>query len=97
MAGAEFAKVRFIVRGRVQGVGFRRFVYKHARALALSGWVCNRSDGGVEVEACGSAAILNDFVEIVRKGSFISRVDELEIVSREPSVEERALEFEIRH
>ena len=42
---------RYDVVGRVQGVGFRWYVREHARALDVSGWVCNASDGSVVVMA----------------------------------------------
>lgn len=49
-----------LVRGRVQGVGFRWFVREEARALGLSGWVKNCPDGAVEVAADGpSGAVLS--------------------------------------
>lgn len=41
--------IRYLVRGRVQGVGFRWFVSRHARALGLAGYVRNLPDGSVEV------------------------------------------------
>ena len=44
---------RFVVTGRVQGVGFRYFVGREAEALGLEGWVRNLPDGGVEVVASG--------------------------------------------
>ena len=46
-------RVRVEVRGRVQGVGFRAYVVRRSRALSLTGWVRNREDGSVEVEAEG--------------------------------------------
>ena len=46
-------RVHLVVRGRVQGVGFRWFVKEVARGLDLAGWVKNRADGGVEVVAEG--------------------------------------------
>lgn len=56
------------VSGRVQGVGFRWFVVEMARRLAVSGWVRNRPDGGVEIAACGDAAALAKLESAVRKG-----------------------------
>lgn len=44
---------RLTVRGRVQGVGFRAWTVREAKALGLDGWVRNRRDGTVEVLACG--------------------------------------------
>ena len=45
---------RFLVRGRVQGVGFRWFVEREAHVLGIAGWVRNNADGSVEVLAIGS-------------------------------------------
>jgi acylphosphatase len=50
---------RFIVRGVVQGVGFRWFVVKRARLLGVSGWVRNQADGSVEVFAQGAGKALD--------------------------------------
>jgi acylphosphatase len=49
---------RFLVSGRVQGVGFRYFVLREARALGVAGWVRNLADGRVEVLAAGDDAVL---------------------------------------
>lgn len=45
---------RYLVRGKVQGVGFRYFVERTANELGLSGWVRNLDDGRVEVYAAGT-------------------------------------------
>ena len=45
---------RFLVRGRVQGVGFRWFVEREAHMLGIAGWVRNNADGSVEVLAMGT-------------------------------------------
>ena len=45
---------RFVVRGRVQGVGFRWFVEREAHMLGIAGWVRNNHDGSVEVLAIGT-------------------------------------------
>jgi acylphosphatase len=65
----------FLVKGRVQGVGFRWFVHREAAALGLSGWVRNTEDGHVEVLAAGNAESLADLAQALRKGSRGSRVD----------------------
>jgi acylphosphatase len=51
---------RYIVSGRVQGVGFRYFVQKHAELLSLSGYARNLDDGRVEVYAVGPEAKLSE-------------------------------------
>jgi acylphosphatase len=65
----------FLVKGRVQGVGFRWFVHREAAALALNGWVRNTEDGHVEVLALGEAEPLTELAQALRKGSRGSRVD----------------------
>jgi acylphosphatase len=68
------------VRGRVQGVGFRWFVRERARELAVRGWVRNRSDGSVEVEAEGDLASLDELRRSLAKGprgAVVSSVDDL--------------------
>ena len=52
----QMAAARFVVRGRVQGVGFRWFVLREASQLQLEGFVRNQPDGSVEVLARGSVA-----------------------------------------
>ena len=57
-----------IVRGLVQGVGFRYFVLRKANALGLSGYVRNQMDGAVEIVAEGDLALLEDLLSAVRVG-----------------------------
>ncbi len=54
---------RFLVSGLVQGVGFRWFVARHARALGLTGFARNLPDGRVEVVACGPDGGALDLLE----------------------------------
>lgn len=61
-------QLRAVVQGRVQGVGFRIFVYEQANALGLTGWVRNLGDGSVEVLAEGTPARLAILLERLRKG-----------------------------
>ncbi|HEX4065702.1 MAG TPA: acylphosphatase [Acidobacteriaceae bacterium] len=65
----------YLVKGRVQGVGFRWYVHREAAALELNGWVRNTEDGHVEVLAAGAAEDLSELSQALRKGSRGSRVD----------------------
>jgi acylphosphatase len=65
----------YLVKGRVQGVGFRWFVHREAGALGLNGWVRNTEDGHVEVVAAGEAETLTELQSALHKGSRGSRVD----------------------
>jgi acylphosphatase len=61
-------RVRAIVEGHVQGVGFRYFTMDQARRLGLSGWVRNLPDGSVEAEAEGPREDLLVFLEALAEG-----------------------------
>ena len=65
---SETTRIHVVVRGRVQGVGFRWFVREVARGLDLAGWVKNRADGGVEVMAEGSKASMRSLMQQLREG-----------------------------
>lgn len=67
--------LHFLIRGRVQGVGFRWFVHREASELDLRGWVRNTEDGDVEIVASGSAEDLDELRRSLRKGPRGSRVD----------------------
>ncbi len=67
--------VHFLIRGRVQGVGFRWFVHREASELNLRGWVRNTDRGEVEVVAAGDVEDLDELRTELRKGSRGSRVD----------------------
>jgi len=78
--------MHFLVKGRVQGVGFRWFVHREASELGLKGWVRNTEDGDVEVLVAGEAEDLNELREALRKGPRGSRVDSVtqhELVEKE--------------
>ncbi|HEY6305736.1 MAG TPA: acylphosphatase [Candidatus Angelobacter sp.] len=75
---------RYIVRGRVQGVGFRWYVDYEARQLGLAGWVRNNFDGSVEVLAMGSEqqhAVLRGKLQ---DGPRAARVDDVKELPAEP-------------
>jgi acylphosphatase len=65
----------YLVKGRVQGVGFRWFVHREAAELGLRGWVRNTDSGHVEIVASGEPKRLAELKEAVKKGSRGSRVD----------------------
>jgi acylphosphatase len=75
---------RFVVRGRVQGVGFRWFVEREAHTLGISGWVRNNSDGSVEVLAQGTREQLVVLRSRLRQGPRASRVDDVEEFAAKP-------------
>jgi acylphosphatase len=75
---------KFRVRGRVQGVGFRWFVEREAKALGISGWVRNNSDGSVEVLASGTQEQLSGLRSRLRQGPRASRVDNVEEAEAKP-------------
>jgi len=68
---------RFIVTGRVQGVGFRYFAIRAAREAGVSGTVRNLGDGSVEAIAEGSAPAMGQFREALERGPSYSHVTEV--------------------
>jgi len=78
-----------VVRGRVQGVGFRAFVKQQAFERGLRGWVRNRRDGSVEAVLAGPPATIDAATETLRKGPLGARVDALD--QREATAEEAPL------
>jgi acylphosphatase len=75
---------RYVVRGRVQGVGFRWFVEREAHILGISGWVRNNSDGSVEVLAQGTREQLLGLRSRLRQGPRAARVDDVEEFEARP-------------
>ncbi len=65
----------FVVKGRVQGVGFRWLVHREAGARGLKGWVRNSEAGEVEIIASGSVEKLAELRSVLQRGSRGSRVD----------------------
>ncbi len=75
---------RFVVRGRVQGVGFRWFVEREAHILGIAGWVRNNADGSVEVMAQGTRDQLSGLRSRLREGPRAARVDAVEESEAKP-------------
>ncbi|MBI2612947.1 acylphosphatase [Candidatus Kaiserbacteria bacterium] len=81
----EVEEVRCVVKGKVQGVFYRDFVAKHARHLALTGFVRNMPNFTVEIVAQGYNDKLEKFLEHARKGPFLARVSDIDVEWRTPS------------
>ncbi len=77
---------RLIVHGRVQGVGFRDALCREAGALALRGWVRNRSDGTVEAVVEGMPEAVDALAAWARRGPPAARVERVEVL---PGTDER--------
>ena len=84
MTAASTLARRFLVRGRVQGVGFRWYVEREARTLGINGWVRNTHDGCVEVLAMGSPQQLNTLLARLQAGPRAARVDAVDEAAAEP-------------
>lgn len=76
---------RFVIGGRVQGVGFRWFTVEQARAEGLSGFVRNLPDGRVEAVAEGDADSVERFERALRRGPRGARVEDVDAESTEPA------------
>lgn len=75
---------RYRVYGRVQGVGFRAFVWRSAIELGLAGWVRNCYDGSVEVLAAAEPYELQELEGRLRRGPTWARVSRVEVADEPP-------------
>ncbi len=69
---------RYVLKGRVQGVGFRYFVCRVAQNLGIQGWVRNLEDGTVEVHAQGGSETMTRFVAEIRSGPSFAMVEDIQ-------------------
>ena len=80
-------RLHLVIRGRVQGVGFRYAAYRQAQSLGLTGWVRNRADGSVEAELDGMRPSLETFRAWCDEGPPYARVQSVDAawnVTNEP-------------
>jgi acylphosphatase len=89
--------VRIVVRGIVQGVGFRQFTAQQARRLGASGWVRNLAGGEVEVLARVPAASREPFLAALRQGPPAARVDGLTVTPADDAACPPGAGFHVRH
>ncbi|MDG5814881.1 acylphosphatase [Chitinispirillales bacterium ANBcel5] len=88
-------RVYMLIKGNVQGIGFRYFTSDLATSFNLSGWVKNRHDGSVELEAQGQESELDQFAAQLKKGPALARVTDIEI--KDKPVKKDSSEFNITH
>jgi acylphosphatase len=68
---------RVVIRGRVQGVGYRAWVEHETKRLGLQGWVRNRRDGSVEALFAGAEDVVTNMIASCRNGPPSARVDDV--------------------
>jgi acylphosphatase len=90
-------KVRhYIVKGRVQGVGFRWLVHREAGARDLKGWVRNTDEGEVEIMVAGAEEKLTELRAVLERGSRGSRVDAVQEKDMEEAMASGLESFRIK-
>lgn len=77
-------RIHAVVRGRVQGVSYRASTEREARRLGLAGWVANRADGTVELEAEGPAAAVAALLAWCARGPARAEVTAVEVAEQAP-------------
>lgn len=75
---------RLVLRGRVQGVGFRDWMLHQAQALGVAGWVRNRHDGTLEALVHGEAPAVEELLRRCRRGPRLAVVDRIDEELAEP-------------
>ena len=78
-----------MIRGRVQGVGYRAFVEHEALARGLQGYVRNRADGSVEALLVGPPAVLDEMLNALRRGPPASLVQAIDVSEATPDMLEQ--------
>lgn len=74
---------KIVVHGKVQGVRFRKTTAEKAELLGVKGYVMNLTDGTVLIEAEGSQAVMDEFIEWCYIGSPMSNVSKIDVLSGE--------------
>jgi len=86
-------RVRIIVRGLVQGVGFRYHTKEQGTALGLKGFVRNTAGDSVEVEAEGDEHAINELIDWLRTGPSHATVESVELEEQTPTGKQRSFEI----
>jgi len=72
-------KKHIIIKGKVQGVGYRYWLYKEAIEKNISGWVRNKISGEVEALVIGNDTDINNLIKLCKKGSPLSKVTKIKV------------------
>jgi acylphosphatase len=88
------ANAHIVVRGLVQGVGYRYFAQRHAVKLGLSGYTRNLYNGDVEVEVEGLRPLIEQFIGLLKIGPRSAQVSDIQVEWKEPT--KLHSEFKIR-
>ncbi len=88
-----FSEIYCVVKGRVQGVGYRDFIDRYAKEHNLFGWIRNKEDGSVEMVLQGTPDELKECIEILNQGSLLAKVETLSVDWRTP--EKQYTEFRV--
>jgi acylphosphatase len=91
---SNLKRVRVVVRGVVQGVGFRYYAVSLARGYGITGWARNRVDGTVEVEAQGERAVVSAFIKDLGIGPRSAHVEGVDVEDLPIQADERG--FRVR-
>jgi len=81
----QIVRARAVVRGRVQMVGFRAYVMRHARGAGLLGVVRNGSDGTVHCTVEGPRTAVDQLIDVLRRGPSAARVDRVDVDYEPPA------------
>jgi len=95
--GPELVRVRLVVHGEVQGVGYRAFACREALRYRVVGFTRNCDDGTVEIEAEGPWSAVEAFIGELHRGPRFSRVMRVETVARETITETGYAGFSVRY
>lgn len=86
-------RVHVLIKGKVQGVGFRASARRRAKNLELAGWAKNREDGDVEAVFEGEDENVDEMLDWCRKGPSLAKVVNVKVKEEEPEVLKR---FEVK-
>ncbi len=83
MTDNQFTRIRVLIYGQVQEVGFRANTVKKAENWGITGWIRNRSDGRVEALAVGKSDKIEKLLDWFEQGPSAATVEKVEVVTNE--------------